>query len=358
MKQPTSKTHNLLAIAVSAVLFGIVGHAQVPASPPPARPERVRPKAKIKQKLPKVGATAPDLPPGVEMGDGTTSERSIIVDPKVSVQMCVTEGTVRVNGWKRSELRAFVSDGSKFAFHVLEKSPSGSPVLVSLVGVRGLPGGAATTVECIAGEDIEIDVPENSSLSLKGRETETSIDMIRKVWVNSVGGDIMITNVPQGVRASTFQGNVTVENSSGVMVLESSSGNIVAYGVAPSEVGDTFKAKTNSGEISLQKLGYRLVDVTSLSGTVAYVGELLSGGSLSFSTTNGAIRLAIPEKSSCRVTATFGFGNFNSELPLKTLTEDVRSGPAKTVNAIMGTGDATLRLTTSSGSIQIKKLQP
>jgi hypothetical protein len=57
-----------------------------------------------------------------------------------------------------------------------------------------------------------------------------------------------------------------------------------------------------------------------------------------------------------RVTATYGFGSFNSELPIKTLTEDVRSGPAKTINAIMGGGDATLRLTTNSGAILIKKL--
>jgi hypothetical protein len=43
---------------------------------------------------------------------------------------------------------------------------------------------------------------------------------------------------------------------------------------------------------------------------------------------------------------------------MKTLTEDVHSGPTKTVNGIIGTGEANLRVTTNTGSIQIRKLQP
>jgi DUF4097 and DUF4098 domain-containing protein YvlB len=233
--------------------------------------------------------------------------------------------------------------------------------LISLVGIREHVGPGETTVstvECIAGDDIELDVPENASLSLKGRETDTTIDTVRKVWVNSVGGDIAVRNVTQGVRASTGRGDVTVEDSKGVIVLESSSGNVIAYSVAPSEVGDSFKAKTISGEISLQNMGFRLAEVSSISGSVVFMGPLLSGGSFTFATTNGSIKLAIPENSSCRINATYGYGDFDSTIPIKTQTQDVNSGHVKTVNAIMGSGEANLRLITNSGSIQIRKLQP
>ena len=357
MKLCTSTTHLFLIVAVS-LFIGTLAHAQAPQTRPP-RPVVIKPKEskeKEKEKIPTFPIGA-QLPPGVAFGDGTTSERLIAVDAKVSIQLCVTQGTVKVNGWGRSELRAFVSEGSKFGFRVLEKSPKdGRPVFISLVGLRQLPGGNVTTTDCISGDDIELDVPENAAVSLKGRETSTSVDSIRKVLISNIGGDINVNNVAQGVRASTYQGDVTVLNSAGVMVLESSSGNIIAHEVSPAEVGDVFKAKTNSGAISLQKLGFRLAEVNSLSGTVLFTGELASGGSFSFTTTNGAIRLALPGNASCRVTATYGFGSFNSELPIKTLTEDVRSGPAKTINAIMGGGDATLRLTTNSGAILIKKL--
>jgi hypothetical protein len=359
MKPIISKTHLLIAV-ILCVLFAVTATtAQQTPTPPAPRPTReIPPKSKLKTKPPKVPEPG-DMPPGVEMGDGTTTERSIAVDQKVSLVLCVTQGNVRVNGWKRNEVRAFVSDGSKFGFRVLEKSMKGdSPVLVSLVGLRETPHGAVTTSDCIAGDEIELDVPENAAVTFKGRQADIAVDSVRKVLVNNVGGDISIRNVSQGVRATTFQGDVTVENSEGGMTLESSSGNIVVYGVEPAEVGDAFKAKTNSGTISLEKVGYRLADVNSLSGTVLYSGQLLSGGSFSFSTTNGSIKLLLPQDSSCRVTATYGYGNFDSALQMKTLTEDNHPGSVKTVNGVIGGGDAYLRLTTNSGSIQIRKLQP
>jgi hypothetical protein len=335
----------------------IFGSSQVP-TPQPEPPAPSRSKEKEKEKMPKLPLPA-DMPPGFMLGDGTTTERSIAVDAKVSIQMCVTQGVVKVNGWSRNEVRAFVSEGSKFGFRVLQRSPKDAgPVLISIVGLRQLPGGAIAMVECISGNEIALDVPENAAFTLKGRETPMSVDTLRKLWVENAAGNLKVRNVSSGVRVKTYQGDVTVESSQGGMSLESSSGNIVAFDVAPAEVGDAFRAKTNNGAISLQKMEFRLSDVSSISGSILFTGKLLSGGSFSFNTNNGAIRLAIPADSSCRVTATYGYGSFNSELPIKTLTENVRSGPAMTVNAIMGTGDASLRLTTSSGSIQIRKLQP
>jgi hypothetical protein len=358
MKLLTTITHFLVAIVLSVLSMSSAAFSQGTPVPAP-RPTPVRPKPGEKVKSPKVGVPR-NLPPGIEMGDGTTSERLIAVDQKVSINLCVTQGDVKINGWKRNEVRAFVSEGSKFGFRVLQKSMKGeSPVLISLVNLRQLPNGATTTTECIAGDEIELDVPENAAISLKGRQADIDVDGIRKIWVNNVGGDIDVRNVSEGVSASTFQGDVSVENSSGAMELSSSSGNIVVYGVEPAEVGDAFKAKTNSGAISLQKVGYRLSDVNSLSGTVLFVGELLSGGSFSFTTTNGSIRLMLPQETGCRVTATYGYGSFDSQLPFKTITDNISSGAVKTVNGVIGAGgDATLRVTTNSGSIQIRKIQP
>ena len=342
-------THSFLAILLSLFAFQIAVPAQVP--PPP----RTAPGPKIKRKMPKPPVRG-DLPPNVELGEGTTSERAIAVDPKAALDLCIIEGNVKINGWKRSEVRAFVENGSKFAFRVLEKSADGGrPVWISLVGLNQLANGTTGTTECIAGEDIEIDVPENAAFRLKGRETDISIDTVRKISVSNVGGDISVRNVAEGVSATTGRGVITVENSRGAMSLQSSSGNVIAFNVAPADIGDRFVARTNSGSVSLQKLGYRSADVTSISGSVLYAGELLSGGSLSLSTTNGAIRLVIPQNSSCRMIATYGFGNFNSELPFKVVTENIHPGPVKTVNGVLGSGDAILRLTTSSGSITIKK---
>jgi hypothetical protein len=350
MKLINPTTHRLLAIAFCILSLATARFAQTPPAPP------AKDKEKEKSRKPSFKY---ELPPGIELGEGTTSERSILVDPKISISLCVTEGTVSVSGWSRNEVRAFVKKGSKFGFRVLEKSArDGRPVLISLVGLRQLASGSTVTSECIAAHEIELDVPANAAFTLKGRETATTVDTLRKVAIETAGGDISVRNVSQGVRATTFQGDVTVENSEGGMTLISSSGNIIAYGVGPSEVGDAFRAKTNGGSISLQKMEYRLADINSISGSVLFMGELLSGGSFSFNTTNGSIRLMIPHNSSCRLTAMYGFGSFDSDIPLKDKRVEAGAGPVKTLFGTLGAGDCVLRLATNSGAIAIRKQKP
>jgi hypothetical protein len=357
MKLPKSTTHSLFAVAVSAILVAGAA-AQNPPTPRPVVPTITKQKEKELEKTPKFPVPG-QFPVGVEWGSGTTTERSIAVEPKVNVSMCVTQGTVKVNGWGRNEVRAFVSEGSKFAFRVLQKSmkEDGKPVLLSLVGIRSLPGGNTAIVDCISGDDIQLDVPENASFTLKGQDSDVTVDTVRKLTVNTAGGDITAGNISEGVRADTLQGNIVVERSQGNMVLTSQSGDIVAFDIQPSDAGDAFKAKTSGGSISIQKMQYRLSDVISISGSVIYEGALPSGGAYSFNTTNGSIKLLIPQDSSCRVTTIYGFGTFNSEIPMKDMRQLSSSGPVKTMVGTIGTGDCSLKLTTNSGSVVLKKLQ-
>jgi hypothetical protein len=308
-----------------------------------------------------VRPAAVPVPPGPAVrwrlaGSNETSERSIKVDPRVNLSLCVVEGTVNVNGWARDEIRVFVKDGSKIGFKVQQKNrQNDSPVWVMAIGSDpGVPASAQN--ECLWGKSIDIDVPINSSINIKGKETRTSIDTVRKASVKNIGGDIVLRNIAEGVSASTYEGDVAVENTDGPIMLESSTGNIVAIDAGPSQVGDIFKVKTNSGAISLQKLEHRQVEVNSISGSVMYNGDLLSGGTYSFGTTNGSIVLSIPQNTSSKVSASFGYGNFNSDVPIKVLTEDVSPNSVKRMNGVLGAGDALLNLTTSSGRIVIKKL--
>src|SRR5260221_9309116 len=54
------------------------------------------------------------------IGDDTY-EKSITVAPNVSLTLCVVQGKLRVNGWRRSEVRIFVRSGSRFTFKVREQ---------------------------------------------------------------------------------------------------------------------------------------------------------------------------------------------------------------------------------------------
>ncbi len=323
-------------IAAVTVVFTLTGSAQGPWEGPLTTP----------------GAIV-DMPLAPMRG-GETMERSIAVDKDVNISICVTQGNLKINGWNRSEVRVYVEDGAKFAFKVMEKNSMKSPVWLMLIGADPVKGNSA---ECIWGEEIEIDVPLNATVVIKGQETKTTIDTVRKAKVQTIGGDINIHNVSSGVMASTYEGDVTVEGSSGTFNLESTTGNILIFDGGPSEIGDTLRAKTNSGLISLQRIKHRQIEAGSITGSIAYNGEILNGGTYSMSTSNGSIRMALPPVTACNINAIYGFGSFNSELPFKIITENIEEGPVKRVYGSLGKGgDATLKLTTNNGSIAIKKL--
>lgn len=313
-------------------------------------------KEKDKEKPPKVYAPAPmpgPQPPGFFDDERVTSERKMLVDPGVAVKLCVSEGDLKINGWGRDEVRIFVKDGRKFELKPLEKSAETGKVNWLFAGTTGDrrpgPGG-----ECLAGESIEIDAPRGASFDLSGRAARTSVDSIKKVKVKILEGVISLRNIPGGINAYTSQGDVMVENSGGAISLESTTGNIVAVEVGPGQIGDLLRAKTNSGAVSFQKVAHRQIEASSISGSLLFDGKFMPGGIYTFRTSNGSIKLAIPLASSCKFRATYGFGSFDSDIPLKIITED-NTPRAKTVIAQVGEGLATVSLTTTSGSIAIKK---
>jgi hypothetical protein len=289
--------------------------------------------------------------------DGTTSEKAIAVVPMLNLSLCVTQGRLAINGVAKNELRVFVKNGSTFTFRPQESDASGVPASV-IVGATlpAKPARGAAVNECLWGEDIQIDVPQGTTVNLKGRETVATIDSVRRVRVKVVGGDVSARNISEGVSISAGQGDITVEGSKGSMLLDSTTGNIVAFEVAPRETGDQFLAKTNGGTISLQQAEFRQMEASSISGRVLFAGKLLNGGNYVFGTENGSVRLSVPLETAARIAASYGFGSFNSELPLVIQTEDVKPGSLKSITGLLGkNANTTLRLITSNGNILIRK---
>lgn len=285
----------------------------------------------------------------------TSAEKSIAVDRKVNLSFCVAEGRVKVNGWERDEIRAFVSGGSQVGFKVRGKNrQNDKPVLVTILGFDPANTEEAEADECLSGDEIELDVPRGAVVSIRSDESETSIESVRKVSVKNVGGNIFLRDIAEGIEATTYQGGITVEKSSGAITLGTISGNIIAMDIGASEIGDVFKAKTNNGTIVLRNVEQRQVEVSSNSGAINFKGEFVGGGQYRFGTLNGSILLAVPEKSSFLINATYGFGAFNSEIPLQNLKKTAPPG-VQNLTGQSGSGEATLDLTTSYGRINIKK---
>ena len=328
----------LLLCLTGAVSISAFGQEKKPPKQP-----------KTKEVMPTPGAQ----PPGFFNGDRFTSERSIIVDPEVTIKLpCVSNANLKINGWRRNEVRVFVKHGRKFQLKPLETNEAGK-VNWLWIGVaaeaRTGPGS-----ECLAGHSIEIDAPAGASLDLSGREVQASVDSLKKVNVNVVAGDITLRNISGGIYAHSGRGDLLVENSAGAIALNGTTGNIVVAEVKAGKIGDLLRAKTNSGAISLQRVEHRQIEASSISGSLIFDGKFLKGGLYNFRTSNGSIDLSIPALSSCTFKVTYGIGHFKYDVPLKVLSEDI-TPRAKIVVARLGTGDATVSLTTSTGVIGIRK---
>lgn len=332
----------------SALSLCILAGGALSQTAPPRTPKPPLPKAEIY--APREAKSFPGFP----QTDGVTSEKSVMVDPNVNIKLCVGEGNLKINGWERDEVRIFVKDGSKIEVKVLEKDSSGKPLWLQIKRAPDRVQSRAQIRECLSGQSIEMDVPMKASLTIDGRVTQTAVDSVKKIYIKNIEGDLSFRNITGGITASTLQGGVSVENSGGAISLETSTGNIIAFEVSPGQIGDVFKAKTNSGAISLQKLDHRQIETSSITGSVYFNGKFLTGGQYNFKTSNGAVRLTIPALSSCTIKASYGFGRFNSEIPLNIVTDNDTPG-GKTVVASIGGGDAAVNITTTNGSIGIKK---
>ncbi len=336
----------LVAVMTAAVIGTATASAQVAPTPPAPKPPPA-PKTRV-------AAPAPPEPMMIHLPYGENHERAIMVAPNANLSLCVVQGQLRVNGWKRNEIRVFVKSGSPLGFKVLERTSEQEPVW--LMATANDPKRVFKAFpECLWGEEIEIDLPEGGSIGIKGQETRTVVDRVKKATVQNAGGNILVRNVSNGVTATAYRGDITVEESKGALSLESTTGNIVVIEAGPAEPGDSFKVKSNSGTISLQGLKYRQVEAGSISGSLVFNGSILSGANYSFGTSNGSIRLGLPERSAFRLAATFAAGSFSSDLPFKLLTEEITER-SKSIVVDVGSGNsAFVKLTTNNGTIGIRK---
>lgn len=323
---------------IAGMAESVLAQVTPPSPTPRARPMVPRP-------------AAPMPPPHPR----EVNERAIAVDPRVSINIpCISRAKVVVNGWTRNEVRVFVKNGSGPVLRVREKDPkTGSPNWV-VIAREGSAEESMSSTDCLSGERIDIEVPTGATISISGRQTEVRIDSVRKAVVRNLGGKVAVRNVSGGISAETFEGDIAVENSVGQISLKTSSGNILAFDVRQGEVGEMMKASTSSGTITLQNVEHRQIEAGTVSGTLVFDGKFLNGGLYNFKTSNGAIRLAVPAATSCRILASYGFGSIESEITMKTVLENISPG-GKSLHALMGTGDALLRLTTTSGKISFTK---
>ncbi|MBS1811869.1 MAG: DUF4097 family beta strand repeat protein [Acidobacteria bacterium] len=122
-------------------------------------------------------------------------------------------------------------------------------------------------------------------------------------------------------------------------------------GISISGVGGNMIFETTNGGVSLQDVSGKVQGRTSNGGlSVRLSGNRWEGEGLDVRTTNGGVNLVLPENYSARLETSTVNGGFNLGIPV------VMQGKIdKSVSTDLGSGGATLRLTTTNGGVSVKR---
>jgi len=314
------------------------------------------------------------------------------VDPQAVVTLCVASGTLKVHGWDKDEIHVRSLDAAQIEFKRIDKTKDpAKPAGRIDVMVWDRSAAANPRLDCQAVASVEMDVPAGATVQVQTRDGDITITGVAEAYAGSQNGDIMIERATKLVEAGSLGGSIYLKDSSGRVSLNSAGGVVEVMNVRPSDDEDTFEVGTVSGDIQLSRVSNPKVTAKTINGTVTMTGPLAKAGYYSFTNMAGDVVLGMPHDASFRLNAKVSEKHdivsdfalkYVSELPPPPPAAKPRtpapaakgkvSGPVvapimvekrviapqyvRRVNAICGTGDATISIASFGGTVRLKKI--
>jgi DUF4097 and DUF4098 domain-containing protein YvlB len=226
--------------------------------------------------------------------------------------------------------------------------------------------------------DLTIALPTGTPVEVVTRSGDLSVDRFagRLDFESSSGdvrleefvGDVFISSKSGDVYISTLQGELQMETSSGDLSLDSSTdkvsfdatsgdleagllkGNLVATtasgDVDIEEALGRVQARTTSGDVTVKRMGGRFDAVTASGDVIARMVRPLEEAFVR--TSSGDVRLVLTEPLRGRLRVNASSGEIVARLPM-----GVESAGKGRLVAVLGPGEGTLEVKTSSGDVQI-----
>lgn len=273
--------------------------------------------------------------PGFLGAQGDVSARRA-TRPDVALKIYCVRGTLRVTGWSKD-------------------SVSASGYVDASLG-RFFIGGTAE------GMKLGIEAPDSATVGTA--VLDVNVPQGARVWVKTATGDVEISGVTGTVDVFTVSGHTRVEGTPAVVTAESLDGNIELAVESPDA-----RARTASGTIVLRgvireitassvsgplfigmegKIGRARFE--SVSGEIAFKGDLEPDGALEAESHSGNIELRLPE----RMGATYSLSGYAGKM--STEFQRVPSAPPKGEwRFVVGDGHARVTVRTFKGRVELKK---
>ena len=344
-----------------------------------------------------------DCRPGEKPGEKI--ERSMPVDPAATVTLCVASGTLKVRGWDKHEIHVRSVDAAKIDFRRIDRTKDSSKP-ATRVDVMVLDHSTVSNprFDCQAVADVEMSVPTGATVQIQTRDGDITIAGVSGAYAGSQNGDITIERAAKIIEAGSVGGSIFLRDSSGRVNLSSAGGGVEVINVRPATEEDTFEVGTVSGDIHLDRVSNPKVMAKTVNGRVMMIGPLAKSGYYGFTNMTGDVVLALPADASFQLNAKVSEKqNIISDFKLTYLGEPPsppavrprtpapeakpkapaatskeklppKGGPVtgpiiigrtprvvvpyvpRRVNAVCGSGDATISIASFGGTIRIKKI--
>jgi len=268
-----------------------------------------------------------------------SAERGARLAADGMVRIAAGDGRVRVTTWARDSVWARADfQGSSGAVELV-----GDSHLAKLSIQRTDTGAAMPPI------DVEVRVPQRSSVWVMGREADVDVSGVTgAVEVSTGGGPVRVDGAPRSVHAETIDGNVELDLASCPRVVaKSATGWIVMRGdVADAELSSV------SGRLITGGDHFHRGRLTTVTGGVRFVGALAAGGSLEIATHSGAVRLRVPPDVSADFDLTSVNGTIENQLG-RARASPGEGGRGARLRLTAGRGGAVVTVNTFKGRIEL-----
>jgi DUF4097 and DUF4098 domain-containing protein YvlB len=281
-------------------------------------------------------------PPAPGRVEGTARQPAPQTDETIAVQrggrLVVNNfaGEVIVRTWEKDALRVVARHQPRTRVSI---RPGSSGVSISSSGSMGP-----------ASVDYEITAPVWMPLRIEGTYNFVNVEGTQaEILANTVRGDVIIKGGAGVVTAKSVEGEVQIAGARGKVTASS-----VNEKVSVTDTTGDISAESVNGSITMTGIDAKIVDATSVNGTIIYEGKLADGGHYSLGTHNGDIILGLPETPNATFTFRTYQGSINTDFALEGYSPSQRPR-GRRITGTIGNGSADVNLESFGGSIRLRK---
>lgn len=247
-------------------------------------------------------------------------------------------GSIEISTWDRDEVQIKGEAGDEVEDVDIRETANGVRVEVNNRSTRNIDG-----------TELYLRVPVSARIEAMGVSADITVkgSKAETISLETVSGDLEVEANSSRIDLKSVSGEVEFRGTASRVTAESVSGDVTLIGPE-----GEIKASTVSGDLSMEARQVSRGHFETVSGEMHLELALSEDGRLSCDAMSGDIVLRLPASQQAHFTAQSYSGDINSDFGNAV---SVSRGPGSSLDHLVGSGSAKIRLETFSGDISIRR---